>query len=645
MLAAAALFYGLRRAPRPLPRPNPLWLLAAPGGILMLLHALTPEIQPDAAGYHLGLVAEWARSNSFGSRLGFYEMMPLGLETLFLPAWHLAGATGAKLLHFAFFLLSLPLIARAGVKCGLPESKAVLAAVFYSATPVVMITASSAYTDAALVFFVFAVFCALLEARYTQAGLAAGFCYAIKMTGLIVPVAAIAWLLSRREFRPALHFSLASAAVALPWVARAFWLTGNPVAPLGNSLFVNDAFHAQSERVLAEFLADYGGLHGWALWRSLLWGGAALQGLIGPAALILPAGLLALRHPGTRPLAVAALTLLLPWLMNLGARFTLPALPFASLAAASVLPAGVFFAATTLHAALAWPPAMDRYADAEAWRLRGVPWQAALRVEPSRDYLSRNLWEYRFLERAGTKVKQGDTLLDLYGLPYAYLPLVPLGPLPSAQFDNIVFTLNAATAAVPETVYRLSCDWTSRFVREVRISATGSWPIPFSIAEARPLRGGAPIQISRNWFIDARPNGGASPLAMDNNPATRWSSLEPAKAGDWWAVRFDRPLPIDGFAFDLVHVNGVSLKTSVHVTDMDGNRKLECALTLPKPLPLVVPRRGAAAFLRANGIQWIAGRFSGEGHSRIVRALIATPELFGVKVVERVDDLVLFKVE
>jgi hypothetical protein len=234
--------------------------------------------------------------------------------------------------------------------------------------------------------------------------------------------------------------------------------------------------------------------------------------------------------------------------------------------------------------------------------------------------------------------------LDLYGLPYAYLPVVPLGPLSSAEFDNIVFTLNSATSGVPDRLYRVECKWPMEFVREVRIAAETDWPIPLAITEARPMRRGVPTAINRNWFLDARPNAGDSPLAMDNNPASRWSTLDAARGGQWWGLRFDRPVPIDGVRFDLANVDEPT-KIRVTVTNMAGRTSGVCEGAEPMPLPLDFRRKAAMAFAKWRGVRWIAGRAEGGGHAQIVRALVTAPEAFGVRVAARVDELVLIRVE
>jgi hypothetical protein len=643
LISAAAVAGALRFARPKWAKPHLLWLLALPGALLTLIHALTPEFQPDATTYHLGIVADWARTGAFSQRIGFYEILPLGLETLFLPAYFAAGPIGAKLVHFAFFVASLPLIARIGQQCGVDRQRAVLAAVFYSWTPVVMVTASAAYSDAALVFFTLACISAMLAGQDGAAGLSAGFCYAVKLTGGLVAVAGLVWLALRREWRRALWFAGAATVSSLPWIVRAWRMTGNPIAPVGNGIFPNDAFHAYTEQVLSTYLGSYGNLTIADIVRSLLWGGESLQGLLGPVCILLPLSLLALRRPETRMLALAALVLALPWTRNIGTRFLMPALPFALLAIASVLPRGVFAAATILHALLALPPVMDRYTDAGAWRLRGAPWQVALRLQDPEDYLTRNLWEYRFCKTISKFVKPGEVLLDLYALPYAYLPVVPLGPLSSAEFDNIVYTLNSATGQAPDNVFQLKCRWPMEFTRELRLIATGAWPAPLAVAEMRPLRDGAPVRVLRNWFLDAWPNAGDSPLAIDNNQATRWSTLESVRGGEWWALRFDRPVPTDGVILNVVNADK-TLKFHVTVTGIDGAAHQACAERSSTLMGQVFNRKSAIAYAKSRGVRWIVGRLNGGGHAQIARALHMVPEAFGVRPVARFEDLVLFQV-
>src|SRR5207245_10007235 len=113
---------------------------------------------------------------------------PQGMELLFLFAFAIGMYSAAKLVHFGFLLATVPLMIELGRRMRLSDRLSGAAAAFYFCAPVVGITGSSTYNDAASVFFTLATLLTLLlwkqegEARYLlAAGLLAGFCYANKM--------------------------------------------------------------------------------------------------------------------------------------------------------------------------------------------------------------------------------------------------------------------------------------------------------------------------------------------------------------------------------------------------------------------------------------------------------------------------------
>jgi len=60
-------------------------------GVLYGVHTLAPEIQPDALYYHLGLVSEYFRLGTFPERIDFYDILPQGMEMLYLFAFAFGG--------------------------------------------------------------------------------------------------------------------------------------------------------------------------------------------------------------------------------------------------------------------------------------------------------------------------------------------------------------------------------------------------------------------------------------------------------------------------------------------------------------------------------------------------------------------------
>jgi hypothetical protein len=647
LLAASPLFFRPPRLARPV---WPHWSAVAflPFLVLYLANALAPEIQPDAVTYHLGLVAGWIRTGGFASRIGFYDLLPLGAETLFFPATLAGGYSAAKLVHLAFLCASVPLIVRLGLRLGLDRRTALAAAGLYALAPAAGAAGAAAYNDAALVFFSLAAFALLVEDAsqpsdefMLHAGLAAGFCYAIKVTGALSVAALLAWLLWRRRWRGAALASAGALVSTAPWMLRNLLLTANPIAPLGNRIFPNDAFHAFTETALARYLSDYGGLPWTHIPHALGLDGAALQGLIGPVIFLLPLSLLALRGRAGRAVLAAAFVLLLPWTRNIGARFFLPGFALLALALCIALPPRLAPLLLCLHAALSWPSVLDRYSNPAAWRLHGIPWQAALRLVPEEKYLEQHLAEYRLTRLAAQKLRDNEPLLDLHGLPFAYLNTVPTGPLSSAQFDNIVQTLNLAYGAEPERLYPFECRFPLQFARAIRIRLEQPCGGPWSIAEVQLQRRGAEVPVSRNWLLSAWPEPGDAWLAIDRNRATRWFTWEAARPGMFWQLTFDRPIPIDGATALLPGLPRRAL-VGVYVQGLDRQWRDVSTRARTGPPWRVFYKRAAMRSIRQQGFRWIATHIGGEGHGPTGESLASLPEAWDVELAARDGDLALF---
>src|SRR4029077_12251153 len=131
---------------------------------------------------------EYVRLGGFPDHITFYDVVPQGMEMLYTAAFALCRHVAAKLVEFAFFLATIPLIFRAGRRLGATDLACLVAAVFYFCAPVAGITGSSSCIHPAGVFFMLAAFYLLLlaDARFVlAAGALAGFCYAIKLPGVV----------------------------------------------------------------------------------------------------------------------------------------------------------------------------------------------------------------------------------------------------------------------------------------------------------------------------------------------------------------------------------------------------------------------------------------------------------------------------
>lgn len=275
LLAAAGLLlapelWSLGRALRQAnwPRPRGAWpvLLAVFVGaslLLILLLALTPPVEWDSLTYHLAGPERYLRAHGLAPEFDiYYTFFPSFAEMLFTLGMALKGDIVARLLHYAFLLLTLGAVGAFAARYWSDEGRrlGLLAVALFLSIPTAVQIAAWSYVDLALTFYGFAGFYALLNwlpARgappeateggtmgrgwLVLAGLFAGASLSIKYTGvmnlLMVEALLLWWLVRRRlALRGALGAGLAVAgmalAVAAPWYIKNAVVTGNPIYPL-----------------------------------------------------------------------------------------------------------------------------------------------------------------------------------------------------------------------------------------------------------------------------------------------------------------------------------------------------------------------------------------------------------------------------
>jgi hypothetical protein len=637
-VACAALIWRLRgRAPRledtvkaPADRVT-FWLAAAAlasYGALYLINAMAPEVEPDAVGYHLGLVSEYVRLGRFPSRVGFYEMMPQGLEMLFVPAFAFGRHSAAKLVHFAFLLATVPLLLRIGRRLQLPDRVAWIAAVVYFCAPVVGVSGTSAYNDAALVFFVLATFYLLLvwrdtrDARYlVPAGITAGFCYAIKMPGILVLPLALAFVMVETRAirnRAVLRLAGAGLAVMAPWLLRAVIMSGNPVAPLFNGIFPNAHFHALIEKQLASVLRSPRNMPLWRAWYELAIGGL-FGGIVGPVFLALPLGLLALSRRAGRLCWLAAALLALPWFWNSGTRFVMPALPFLALGLVMALPKPAAWVCLALQAVACWPQVVDHYDYAHIWRLRDFPWRAALRIESEDHYLWRQSDDYKIAQMLEHNTKPGERIFSLIAVATAYTDREVLQFWHSAQAEQISDTLRVVSIYRSEPFFEVRATWTPQPIWGLRIRLAQAHPAEWSIHDVMLFSGEYRIYNSPQWRLRAWPNVWEAPLAFDENEATRWRTWQPMRAGMYVQAEFDHAQMLSG-ALMTSQTPIFHVPFEFYARGRDGWRLLtdRPEVTL-RPLPDL--RAAATKAIRNAGFSYILAATGNEGNAPLAAAM------------------------
>ena len=434
---AGAIGWAIRESRQDPPRPE---LPAVPRGWRLLftvvfaaffvcyfLNALAPEISPDGSSYHLGNVARYWRHQGFAwDYHSIYSSLSQGMEMLFLVAFSIGRHPAAAMVHMTFQAVLPLLILCYARRFGFPRAGACAALLIY-ACPVAGIAGISAYNDLTIATLLFAEFyliqvnCEDLSPNIILViGLLCGFSYTVKYTAALALPLAIVFTRGRRL----LPLMLGAAVSAGPWLLRNWIWLGNPMAPFLNSWFPNPYWTAVAERQYLSGLGQYPAFKSyWDFWMQLTVLGGLVPGMIGPAFLLLPLSLLALRHPHGRRLLLAGVVFSIPAFLNTEIRFLIPALPFFALAMGLAMENswGALPAVALLQAVLCWPAIMDTYCDRNAWRVRGLELRAALRLEPESEYIGSHVGDYALKSAIERAVLVQGRVFSFAGRAAAYL--------------------------------------------------------------------------------------------------------------------------------------------------------------------------------------------------------------------------------
>ncbi|MEZ5402381.1 MAG: hypothetical protein R2729_22090 [Bryobacteraceae bacterium] len=629
-IAVLALWWwkgrGLIAAEEPPELPRWAWVAAgvaaAPFAALYLSNAMAPEISPDGTTYHLGLVARYYRERGFPAiTTSIYASLSQGVEMLFLFAWPFGRQSAGALVHFNFLLALCALLAAYGRRYG-SGLAGLAAALFVFVTPVIGLDATSAYNDVATAAVLFGLFYLIRlwdDAR--TAGLAfgigilAGFAYAVKYTAFVgaVYVAAVfafrLWRSPGRLFRAAAPAALAAALWIAPWMAKNAIVTGNPVSPFFNRVFRNPTVHVLFEEQYAAGMRDYGYLESkWSIPAEVTFRGQRLNGLLGPAYLLLPLALFALGKPEGRRLLAAGALFALPYAANIGTRFLIPAAPLFALAlcmAASRFPAGLAVLVLA-HGVLSWPDVVKRYADQYAWRLDRTMWRAALRIQPESEYLTRHFPPIEVARMIQHLAPPGRRVFAWESQPMSYMDRDLVVAHQSAygeRLERILFTpLIQESHPVRELRFALPGQAATRV--RVRQAAPSGSPDQFLVTELRFFHKGRELRRERDWKLRAWPNPWDVRDAFDNSPVTRWASWERLFPGMYVEAEFGAPLEMDAVAI-LTPEEQAGARPEVEWFEAGGKSHVVAEYreqSVPPPLGM---RRLATAEAKSAGVGYL----------------------------------------
>jgi hypothetical protein len=546
-------------------------------------------------------------------------MLPQGMDLLFMWAFAFGEHQAAKFVHLGFLAATAPLLFAIVRHLGWPDRVAAGAAVLYACAPVTGVSATSAYTDAGMVFFSLLAFYLLLAWRCFAGGIAAGFCYAIKFSGLVVSVAAFLWAVARR--RGALAVSLGAFVIIAPWMARNAVVAQNPLAPLFNRWFPNPHFRPSLERELAQTWRTYDGFTlPSAPWDLTVRG--RLQGILGPAFLLLPVGLLALRERRGRMVWAAALVLAIPWCFNVGTRFILPAAAMAAIALAASLPRTALLALLAAHAALSWPEAIPLYANEHVWRLQGFPW----RVDREQ-YLGRQD-SYVLAQLIEGSTKPGERVFTLASVARAYTGRETLEYWHSSAGSAFVDMLRVAAFHQHDPLYAWGATFPSRLVQDVRFRLVRDHPGEWDAHAFRAYLGDDRVYAGPGWRAEPDTNRGDGRFVLDANMATRWRTYEPMTAGMQFDILFDRAQNLTRVEL-LSHSPVYEVPLEVWLRAPKGGWEKVADAQAPK-LPPADLRREAVKALKRAGYHYILVPVEQSALSDLGQAMVASQDAWGV---------------
>jgi hypothetical protein len=599
------------------------WVIGICFGLFTVLYfsnAMSPEMSPDGAAYHLPFPEAYYRAHGF-VRIwwNMYANLTEGIELLFLFAYAFGRQSAAALVEFSY-LAALPwLMICYGRRAGVAAA-GMAGALFFFISPVVGIDGSVAYVDVALAAVLFALFCLLQiwdaerDARlFVPIGVLAGFAFAIKYTAVVALPYAVGFIVWKlwRDKKPVLRAAALVAGIALvfmlPWVVKNWLWMENPVIPFANSVFRNPYVHISFEEDYRKYLRNYNvtSMKQWA--REVTVDGYLLCGLFGPLFALTPLALLALRKRAGRQLLLAALVFLIPYPSNVGTRFLIPAAPYLSVALAMAVSwEWVLIALVLAHSVASWPDVLKVYTSQYAWRLEKVRWREALRIIPEDSYLSRAFPPYLYDRALDAYVPPDGKVFSFSQPAESYTSrqvIVKYLSGPGEVLGDIMWT-PLYTDFQPSILF--DYQFARREMRKMRIVRTRDMVGDmWSVSEVRVFDHGAELARDPGWRLTAKPNPWDVQLAFDNSPVTRWRSWEPGRAGMYIEIDFGRLQSVDAVRIER-QPDWRDAEMRVEALDASGKwvAVTDAAVRTVRPITFNL-RRAAAEELKARGIRYL----------------------------------------
>ncbi|MCX7918768.1 MAG: hypothetical protein N3A72_03975 [bacterium] len=234
---------------------------------LSFLSSLTPCTESDALRYHLAVPQQYLwKHRIVYVPYNAFSNFPFLIESLYTLGLAISGTILPKLIHWLFLVLTAIAI-HSFTKRFSPFTNPLVPVAIYISTPFIPIISSWAFIESGLTFYVFiAIYtlCITGRARNKKAetseknsnfcpqstcylfSIVTGFLLGIKYS--MVAVVFFLWSIliiilfyQRKDYKKILNHSILclilTTGIAIPWYIKNYIYTGNPVYPLGYSIF------------------------------------------------------------------------------------------------------------------------------------------------------------------------------------------------------------------------------------------------------------------------------------------------------------------------------------------------------------------------------------------------------------------------
>jgi len=247
----------------------------------------------------------------------------------------------------------------------------------------------------------------------------------------------------------------------------------------------------------------------------------------------------------------------------------------------------------------------------------------------------------RMIERS---TPRDARILALTSVAGAYLERDVAIDWQSAESDQLLDTLRLAALYTMSPNFDWKASWPEQNVRTVRFRIPAAYDGEWDISEVQLFSGDYRIFTSPQWSLNAWPNPWEAPLAFDANPATRWRTWEPVRAGMYFEVNLENPQRLTS-AVLVTHTPVFRVPLEIYGQDTKGAWRLLSNSPAAIPRPPQDLRLDAARALRKAGFRYLLVPTGSGGNAPIGNVLVGHEPEWGLERAGYAGDFQLFRVK